>query len=240
MHYFWSAFYLHLKLSHVYSQFLDNRRLRKSIICLIKTFLSNWTPSTSHSQDKQTNPHEVSNLLITQVYTRFIDGLGTTSLEVGTIRILRPITLSISALLLSKTSVWEPRNWYYNHSLMSNNLSRKPRVILRQHRARLLQSDVSYVCTGYICLHAPGLMLMDIWENYLETLKSYVNVGFILDKNIYWLPKHASKKVIKENDADDNYDDSFWCVWNVQGKVLWALHMLSSLIFLRNSWSRSY
>ena len=146
-----------------------------------------------------------------------IDDLGTTSLEAGTIWILRPITLSISALLLSKTSVWEPRNWYYNHSLMSHNLSRKIRVILRQHRATLLQSDVSYVCIGYICLHAPGLMLMDIWENYLETLKSYANVGFILEKSIYWLPQHASKKVIKENDVADNYDDRFWCVWNMQG-----------------------
>ena len=84
---------------------------------------------------------------------------------------------------------------------MSNNVSRKIRVILRQHRARLLQSDVSYVCIGYVCLHAPGLMLMDIWENYLETLKSYANVGFIHDKSIYWLPQHASKKVIKENDV---------------------------------------
>ena len=60
-------------------------------------------------------------------------------------------------------------------------------------------------------------MLMDIWENYLETLKSYANVGFILEKSIYWLPQHASKKVIKENDVADNYDDSFWCVWNMQG-----------------------
>ena len=65
-------------------------------------------------------------------------------------------------------------------------------------------------------------MLMDIGENYLETLKSYANVGFIRDKNIYWLPQHASKKIIKENDVDDNYDDSFWYVWNIQGKVLWA------------------
>ena len=142
---------------------------------------------------------------------------STTSLEAGTIRILRPITLSISALLLSKTSVWEPRNWYYNHSLMSHNQSRKIRVILKQHRARLLQSDVTYVCIGYICLHAPGLMLMDIWENYLETLKSYANVGFILEKSIYWVPQRASKKVIKENDVADSYDDSFWCVWNMQG-----------------------
>ena len=177
----------------------------------------NCTPSASYSQGKQTNPYEVSNLLITQIWTRLIDGLGTTSLEAGPIRILRPITLSISALLLSKTSVWEPRNWYYNHSLMSQNLSRKIRVILRQHRARLLQSDVTYVCIGHICLHAPGLMLMDIWENYLETLKSYANVGFMLEKNIYWLPQHPSKKVIKENDVADNYDDSFWCIWNMQG-----------------------
>ena len=153
---------------------------------------------------------------------------------------IRPITLSISALILSRTSVWEPKNWYYNHSLMSNNVSRKIRVILRQHRARVLQSDVSYVCIGYVCLHAPGLMLMDIWENYLETLKSYANVGFIHDKSIYWLPQHASKKVIKENDVADNHDHSFWCVWNMQGKVLWALHMLSYLILLRNSWSRNY
>ena len=146
-----------------------------------------------------------------------IDGLGTTSLEAGTIWILRPITLSNSALLLSKISVWEPRNWYYNHSLMSQNLSRKIRVILRQHRARLLQSDVTYVCIGHICLHAPGLMLMDIWENYLETLKSYANVGFILEKSIYSLPQQVSKKVIKENDDADNCDDSFWCIWNMQG-----------------------
>ena len=68
---------------------------------------------------------------------------------------------------------------------MSHNLSRKIRVILRQHRARVLQSDVTYVCIGYICLHASGLMLMDISENYLETLKSYANVGFILEKSIY-------------------------------------------------------
>ena len=60
-------------------------------------------------------------------------------------------------------------------------------------------------------------MLMDIWENYLETLKSYANVGFILEKSICWLPQRASKKVIKENDVADNYDDSFWCVGNMQG-----------------------
>ena len=71
------------------------------------------------------------------------------------------------------------------------------------------------------------LQVMDIWENYLETLKSYADVGFIHDKSIYWLPQHASKKIIKENDVADNYDDRFWCVWNMQGKVLWALYMLS-------------
>lgn len=80
-------------------------------------------------------------------FKSLIDDLGTRSIESWTIWFLRPVILRTSALLLSKTYLCEPGNWYLCHSLITKPFvrvwDRKIGVMFMRHRARPLPDYVS-------------------------------------------------------------------------------------------------
>lgn len=115
---------------------------------LIKLNTSHW-PHVVKASRQVLMRFQTSCQLLTQILIRLVGGLGTTSLKAWAVWTLRPTTSRISAQLLSKTYLCEPRNWYPDCSLIRkpfNNVSRKTRVTLRQHRDRPLQCKVFTTC----------------------------------------------------------------------------------------------
>ena len=116
-----------LDLSHVCSLSIpENRRPRKPIICLVKIFILNWILVRLHTV-KARKPilcgFKCASNLVARAKSHWLVIVYHTGHK-WTIWSLRPFTLRISALLLSKTYMCEPRSQYLDHSLIT-----KPFVI---------------------------------------------------------------------------------------------------------------